>query len=840
MKSFDLYLASVKWASIDKIASCTLSKCPLEPTQLLNGKYIYDTVVYQKQGGDYLQIVVSSTSVVFLNNNEQLYNIEDTNIWLIKGEWRISEIGTKYHYCPSINTVGDLFLSNEHDEIQIRVAPNFSDFNFEALKQDFDGELWDIITANNSKTKTASSSVSYGDKIFRFTESQSVIDFMTVFEYLSKNPKTELKETISECSVKKVKPVPNTYKKIALFGQTKTLPSKSSNPNSDIYENRFLCLMLYKINQIINYNIKYTGLQIHRLKAEIENITNQIKSLSEEPTVNGTDILNEINAQKQYFKTWLQKWEREKNNVLMECDNSDCRVTMTIEIAYESDTYDYWVKKDGEYSLMSFPVAMNKIFEEQKNQLLRVKAYCYRDGSAGRFPKYEVRAMQSIELIKINYTSIIAKQESNYNVLKNNNWKLYSILNSNEKSKLINERNNQIVTLKKRIEKIRIQIKNLLEFSEEVTLLSPKLLNLLSGEFASKINYKKLGHFQPSMTYIQNPQYRKALKFYNQILNAEGIDIAIFGYYEEILQYSIRELPQVYELWCLVSIIKILEDTYAVKAKPSDLKQLIGSIQPSIKKLEKHVKIEFIGSLNGRKVILDYQKRIGDKRPDFVLEISSGSRTINLIMDAKYKNYNYKLSASEEIRLLIDKYKINSNHFVFSLHPNNDLISEERSTKLTNLGGEHIYTLDGSIELPFHQFGYLKVKPLQRDNLKKLIGMAFEYLLESDHNAKQYDRSIDPSPDYDMICLSCGSEKLTVAKKSRGNNRFSYTYTCNNPGCQHTIYIDYCWNCKTKLFKHGSYWDYHKTSVWSIFDIHCPSCGMTVADMPKIGFQEQF
>ena len=837
MKSFDLYFATVKWASIDKIESFTLSKCPLEPTQLLDGIYIYDSIVYQKEGHDYLQIVVESKSTVFLNNKEQLYNIEDTDIWLIKGEWRISEIGTKYHYCPSINTVGDLFISNSHDDIQIRIAPNFSDFNFEALKQDFDGELWDIITANNSKTKTASLSVSYGDKIFRFAESGSIIDFITVFESISKNPKTELKESTIECSAKKVKPIPDTYKKIALFGHTQTLPSKSSNSDSDIYENRFLCLMLYRINQIVNYNIKYTDLQIHKLKTEIENITNQIKSLSEEPTVNGTDILNEINAQKQHYHAWLQKWERNKNEVLNECDNSNCLVQFNFEIVHDSDWNngcDYWGNKNGAFTLMCFPTDMSRIFEAQKSQVVKLKVFCYQDGLAGKtkHPRFQVKAIESIELVKINFTSIISKQESNYKILKENNWKLYSILSATEKNKLIIERNNQVTTLKKRIDKINTQTENLSAFSEEVTLLSPKLLNLLSGKFVSNINYKRLVRFQPSMTYIQNPKYRKALKFYNEILNAEGIDISIFGFYEEILQYSIRELPQVYELWCLVSIIKMLEGTYAIKAKPSDLKQLINSIQPSLKKLEKHVKIDYTGVLNGRELILHYQKRIGDKRPDFVLEISSGTRSINLVLDAKYKNYNYKLSASEEIRLLVNKYKINSNHFIFSLHPNNDLISEEGSTKLTNLGGEHIYTLDGSIELPFHQFGYIKLKPLQRDNLKKLIGMAFEYLLEDNHNAKQSDRSIDPSPDYDMICLSCGSETFTVTKKDRGNNRFSYAYICNNSDCQHTIYIDYCWNCKTKLFKHGSYWDYHKTSVWSIFDIHCPCCGMTVADMP--------
>lgn len=832
MKTFDLYLASVKWASSDKIGSITLSKCPLEPTQLLEGRYIYDSIIYQKNEEDYLQIVVRSTSPVFLNDNEKLYNIKDSDIWLIKGEWRVSELGKKYHYCPSINTVGDLFLKNETDSIQIRVAPNISDFDFDVLKQDFNGELWDLITSNNSKTKTGASSISFGDKIFRFAESQSVIEFISAFESITLHPKKELKSSITISSAKKVRPIPLTYKKLALNSESKTLPSKNSTPDIDVYENRLLCLMLHKIFQIINYNIKYTSLQINRLKIEKNSIREQIKGLSEEPTVNGLDILNEINTQKKYYQTWLQKWESNKNLILSSCDNSDCRVSMIIEIVYESDNYNYWVKKDGEYSLMSFPVAMNSIFEEQKNQQLRIKAYCYRIGLAGQHPKYEVRAMQSIELIKINYTSIIAKQESNYEKLKNNNWSLYSIINNTEKTKLIKERNNQITTLEKRVEKIIKQISSLSDFSEEVTFLAPLLQKLLNNWFVAEINYKKLVRFQPSMTYIQNPKYRKALKHYNDILSAEGIDIAIFGYYEEIINYSIREMPQVYELWCLVSLIKILEETFSLKAKPSDLKQLIENIQPNVKKIEKHTKISFIGNPGERNIFLHYQKRIKDKRPDFVLEISIGARSINLVLDAKFKNYNYKLSASEEIRLLLDKYKVDSNHFVFSLHPNNDLITDERSTKLTNLGGEHIYSLEGNILLPFHQYGYINVKPLQTDNLKKLIGMAIEYLLESDHNAKQNDRSIDPSPIYEMICLSCGSEDFTITKRTRGTNRFSFTYTCNNPNCQHTIYVDYCWNCKTKLFKHGSYWDYHKTSVWSIFDIHCPCCGMTVADMP--------
>jgi DNA-directed RNA polymerase subunit RPC12/RpoP len=89
-----------------------------------------------------------------------------------------------------------------------------------------------------------------------------------------------------------------------------------------------------------------------------------------------------------------------------------------------------------------------------------------------------------------------------------------------------------------------------------------------------------------------------------------------------------------------------------------------------------------------------------------------------------------------------------------------------------------------------------------------------------------------------MLCLNCGSEKFEykTKKKLRGGNGERYYYpSCECKDCGHEAHLDYCWYCRTKLFKHGRYWDYHRTSAWSIFDIHCPNCGMTVADRPQLG-----
>lgn len=212
------------------------------------------------------------------------------------------------------------------------------------------------------------------------------------------------------------------------------------------------------------------------------------------------------------------------------------------------------------------------------------------------------------------------------------------------------------------------------------------------------------------------------------------------------------------------------------------------------------------------------------------MEISCNNRKIFVVLDAKFKNYNYKKSATYETLEMIEKYKVSSEYFIFILHPCKDLNRGEFATKLTNFGGEKVYLDEGQISYPFHNFGYLMLKPNETDNLKKIIGMSLEYLVESTHTA--IDKN--PKPEFNMVCCACGGNELAESKGTYPSGGHFYKYSCLNSECGHEVNISYCWSCKTKLFKHGSYWDYHRTSVWSIFDIHCPNCGMTVADRPKL------
>ena len=707
------------------------------------------------------------------------------------------------------------------------------------LKDDFEGELWNLLTSNSSKSKTQTSEVRFGDKVFRFAESQSIIAFIHEFGKIAKNPKRELKHAINNLPFDKVKPIPATFKKLAVAGTDVLLPSKTFVDNYDNYENRYLCLMLYKIHQIVQYNSQFSIQQVNRLNSEIANINEKIAELQKPQIVNQAQVIAELHVQEQRIIQNENNWKSISSR--LNCSNSANYTLKSINLWKEHHQLSntYW-SYTPDFCLITFPDLISSYLKESTSFKVEIKTPHSQTGTTRAGKVYQIfnaNDIKSIEGSDVELErNILKKQKQNIEKLQNNNWKLDAILNYTERNKLQLERANQTLTLQKRIQKIETQIRSLSDFGNEIEQFKPHLGKLLNSDFVKKTNFKKLVRFQPSMTYIQNIQYRNALRYYQEILNAEGIDIRIFGLYEQITNYGIREMPQVFELWSLVSIIRILENTFSYKHNPNDLRQLLNSISPQNKKIETYIKIDFSGDLRGRRIILHYQNTLSNnKRPDFLLEIHCGNRKIFVVLDAKFKNYKYKVSATKDLEEMQNKYNVNDNYFVFTIHPCKDFINEKgKPIKMTNYGGSQIYFSESPV-FPFHKFGYLMIRPNETDNLKKIIGMALEYLVEQDHTTKTINNKIDSLPEFEMICLSCGGEGIIKHQISRGTPPYAYHYRCecNNEDCKHNFYIDYCWNCKTKLFKHGSYWDYHRTSVWSIFDIHCPNCGMTVADRPN-------
>ena len=339
-------------------------------------------------------------------------------------------------------------------------------------------------------------------------------------------------------------------------------------------------------------------------------------------------------------------------------------------------------------------------------------------------------------------------------------------------------------------------------------------------DFFKNIRFLKSIRFRPSMTFLQNSSYKKAHYYYQQILNARGVELSSFEVFETISKYEGRELPIVYELWCLVSIIKGLQEYFHFRIKRASLEEFLKQIKPNQRVPDQYVKIEFDGILNNRRAILHYQKKLSNgKRPDFIVEIICGAKTRRLILDAKFKNYTNQGALEKESLLMEEKYGEGMYDAVFVLHPS----SLQKPYLDTNLGG-YPFTRAKSV-LPNHQFGYILLRPNDTKNLQTLLGLGLEYLVESSLSTDDKD----PKPEEDIFCLNCNSVNFDCVLREYRSGGFHYEYTCQD--CSHFLDVNYCWNCQTKLYKHGGYWDYHRTSVWDQFDIHCPKCGLTLSDM---------
>ena len=262
-KEFKILQVSIEWSSPNKVRKITKSFRKLKPSNSKEDHFYYDFVLYPKQDKKYLQFCIQTSSTPILKSNDgkwlisnQLYNIQD-DLWIIKGEWsNFSYQGKGYHKCPTINTHGELELCLSPDKknisnyITIDVNSNIDGFNFDALKDDFEGELWGLLTSDKSKLKVSKSELKFGDKTFKLPKSQLVISFLKEFKIISKNPKKELKYTVELLPIERVKPIPKTYQQIVKTGLAKNLPSKAFAEHYDIYENRFTCFMLHKISKI--------------------------------------------------------------------------------------------------------------------------------------------------------------------------------------------------------------------------------------------------------------------------------------------------------------------------------------------------------------------------------------------------------------------------------------------------------------------------------------------------------------------------------------------------------------------------------------------------------------
>jgi len=404
-------------------------------------------------------------------------------------------------------------------------------------------------------------------------------------------------------------------------------------------------------------------------------------------------------------------------------------------------------------------------------------------------------------------------------------------------------------SIQKQIELLNEDLKTTNKY---ITKLEPLIMNLKSSlnQF-EKLSISKDSYFPNSMTFVQNPHYQGVYKYYQEIKDIVGIDENLFLSIQKIDKIGVLDIPTLYERWCFLQIIKILIDQYHFipdeNWKQTLSEQMRGDLE-EVRENVRNITIIFINHQLERKIILHYEKELNgynSKRPDYFLEIISlrTNKRHNLIMDAKFRE-DVKVKNLIEELYYHKGYSQNNRNTVFILHPDTKKSIEKMNP--SNWGEDAYY---GEVqmfdyrwdndEFPNHKYGSILLSPIKDnigygnylDNLQRLIGMSLQYQLEDNNKEditlrsmeKDYD-IIDPIPKVKTFCLKCGSHKIKTISSgfSRSQKGKYYQMICED--CNHNFIYFYCWSCKHRLIKNGSYWSYHSFQPLEPLDIQCPNC----------------
>ena len=287
--------------------------------------------------------------------------------------------------------------------ITIDINSNIEDFDFNQLKDDFEGELWGLITSNKSPVSAEKNEVSHYDKTLSYSANNLIDEFLKAFEQISKNPKRELSTTTEIRRIEKVIPIIETYRKLSTVGTATLLPSKAVLENYDIYENRFICFMLHHIHLIISNNLKFMSLQIKKLEKDIENIEEKIIILQDpDPKVNANIFYQDISFQEQKVNELQSKWK-----IIPEQLTPNAGAIFTqikVKIGYKSnEDNSYWCKLNGNFCVCKFPKSLMEYLELESEYTFEVvysEVGTVTSSSQKNFPKFEIADVRKIKNAK--------------------------------------------------------------------------------------------------------------------------------------------------------------------------------------------------------------------------------------------------------------------------------------------------------------------------------------------------------------------------------------------------------------------------------------------------------
>lgn len=423
----------------------------------------------------------------------------------------------------------------------------------------------------------------------------------------------------------------------------------------------------------------------------------------------------------------------------------------------------------------------------------------------------------------IPQTDIVEKRAKKRQGLEANNW--YVRLTNNEKAELAREAKTGERRAQQALKKKEEISLSMVEIDQGVRQLAET-----DAKF-SHLGVQQSPTFPLGMRFTSNPEYAACLSAFKKIrklFERGGLDMSQL---EEVTSVGILHASDIYEKWCLLKILQLLQSDFQFKAERSWVEKLVAAVLGRAT----NVKFELSRDDLHMKAILTCQAEMpSGKRPDFILEIintsddfyshkgSESGCSISIVMDAKFRS-SWKhdgLSRMLSDLILVKGYDqaVDSGK-VFILQPCDGTVAPVASP--LEWGAHCDYGGKDSHHQGWIQTGVKPSGVSSTDHLKRLLGMLFQSVFpepQEVHNEDGTSKWTSLS-----FCIGCGEHHNDIMAKSTQSGAKRWSLDCKLCGVW-TI-RNHCYHCKAPLFKSGTMWTYHLTVADQVTNVICPHCG---------------
>jgi pyrethroid hydrolase len=780
------------------------------------------------------------------DDNVGLFQISDPkhgNWWIEKGSWK-----NKYHDAPSCRHAGEFTVLVGGITIQLNIIPSgFTTVEYQELLSSFKGELWQLILDKDSTTSIAKDRQGKlpGEKF-----QKQVSKFIKFADQILEKPTEELREKQELQRIENARPTARTFMELSSRGSSvRFVTGRGFEPSYNTLENKYIADIISRLLLIVRNLRIGVAYSKESLDRSVFFIKKQISQASRNDfiQIDPAKLDAEIKQEKRKQKRWEERkvnFENYFSGINVNNTNMDYKevITFKVKSAKIEEEYpnfiDVWlepnkptgalIKIPSESWLIKIPSEScdrDSSFFLQKATYKISKVYyeknVYKKKENGTLSIAKIHKTSEIKILEDPFERTIVSLINEYDSYSKKNW---------QRKLTYQERQQKVLELQG-VEKRKDEYASIAcKYEEKLTSLQSiykDLLSLSKKCKSLKITVENRLDYPGTMTFVQNPSYRGAYSSYKEIQN----DAKLENLFDDLLiiqEYGITDQPNIYEKWCLLQIIKILDD-YGFTQDNGWEAKLVNLVSE-----KKYATCSFLfthPSLS-QNIELIYQPVLDNhKTPDFMLKIKSNNGETVLVLDAKNKNYAEVFAQyntfSDDLNNLVNikNYSADGSNAVFILHPKKDkgflpvLPTPQSWSSCTTLGGSGVFDWeDSNLGSPEHMYGGAQVRPENLDNLKMVIALSLQYLTEDNH--KVYNKVI---PENVKFCVVCGGTDFNMGNRCQTKGTH---YTCQK--CHHFFVEHYC-RCGNRLWKHGSYWTYHDTRSTEPYNIKCPLCNVYYA-----------